>query len=224
VLAQLLAGCQHCLEASPKAARCLRVGLQVMRALWVLLLLEAALHGSLSLMLVSVGAMTATTMLLRLVAVLLQPALRSSLTHAVELQWQLSLLWSSVWNPLPQAHSWSLAFEDTSLEEQYKQVRLWLSAVVSQHSAGRLCTAGTNCCAGAGRFLLALSRPTMRAPCDSNSLQSCACCAGLSDQPLRGCLFTVLACLLLILALPACRSWPSPGSRPTLSSRARSRA
>lgn len=207
-LAHLLAGCQHCLEASPRLARCLRVALQALRVLWVLLLLEAVLHGSLRLMLVSVGAMTATTMLLRLLAVLLQPALRSSLTHAVELQWQLSLLWSSVWNPLPQAHSWLLAFDNANLEEQYKQVRFveccCVSALrrTSAHSQAKLLL---------GRFffgLLALSR----------SNPACSLRHQLCD-----CLLAVLLCLPPCLPR-ICRSWRIPGSRRMLSYLVQSRA
>lgn len=161
-LAHLLAGCQRCLEASPQLARCLRVALQALRVLWVLLLLEAVLHGCLRLMLVSVGAMTATTMLLRLLAVLLQPALRSSLTHAVELQWQLSLLWSSVWNPLPQAHSWLLAFDNANLEEQYKQVRCVECCCVP--ALGRTSAHG-RCKAAAGQVFFRFACTVQAQPC-----------------------------------------------------------
>lgn len=125
-LARALSRCQQALDASPELMCGLWVGLQVLRLLWIVLLLEAVLHGSLGLMLVSGASMTAVAMLLRLLVVLNQPALRSSLTNAVELQWQLGLLLRSAVEPLPQPHSWLLAFDNAVLEEQYKQVGTWM--------------------------------------------------------------------------------------------------
>jgi hypothetical protein len=121
-LARMLSGCQQALQSSPELLHGLRLGLQVLRFAWLLLLLQAVLHGSLGLMLVSGGAMTATTILLRLLYVLMQPALRSSLTNAAELQWQMRLLFNSVRDPLPEPHGWLLAFDSACLEQQYKQV------------------------------------------------------------------------------------------------------
>jgi hypothetical protein len=128
-LAHMLSGCQQALQSSPELLHSLRLGLQAMRVIWLLLLLLAVLHGSLGLMMASGGAMTATTILLRLLYVLMQPALRSSLTNAAELQWQLRLLLKSVRDPLPEPHGWLLAFDSACLEEQYKQVSASVTAL-----------------------------------------------------------------------------------------------
>jgi hypothetical protein len=123
-LARLLGMCQQGLNGSPESLVSLRLLLQGLRVVWVLLLLEAVLHGSLGLMLASVVCMTATTLLLRLLGVLVQPHLHRSLTDAAELQQQLQLLVGCICKPLPQPHSrLLLTFDDPCLERQYMQVR-----------------------------------------------------------------------------------------------------
>jgi hypothetical protein len=132
-LARLLSVCQQGLEGFPESLVGLRVVLQGLRVLWVLLLLESVLHGSLGLMLASVIGMTACTLLLRLLGVLVQPHLHRSLTDASELQRQLQLLVSCICRSLPLPHSrLLLTFDDPCLEEQYTQVR-------QEHTLRELC-------------------------------------------------------------------------------------
>lgn len=124
MIAHVLTLCRCRLEASPAWHLCLRVCLMGLRLLSVLLLLKAVLHGSVALMVLSVGALTANTLLLRLLGILVQPALCASLTNASELQRQLLLLLDCAVRPLPCPHSQLLlVFESKPLEDQYRQVR-----------------------------------------------------------------------------------------------------
>lgn len=122
-VARMLSAGQQWLVASPECWHTLRVVLDVVRCLWVVLLLEAVLHGSLGFMLASAVGLTATTMLRRLLVVLRHPVLCASLTNAAELQHQLRLLLPCMFSTLPQPHSkLLLAFDSQPLEDQYKRV------------------------------------------------------------------------------------------------------
>jgi len=125
MIARVLTLCQRQLEASPEWHLRLRVCLMALRLLTVLLLLKAVLHGSIGLMVLSMGGLTANTLLSRLLGILMQPALCASLTNASELQRQLLLLLlDCAVRPLPCPHSQLLlTFESKPLEDQYRQVR-----------------------------------------------------------------------------------------------------
>jgi hypothetical protein len=122
-LAGLMSACQQALQAHPQPWQHLQRALHWMRALWVFLLLQSAVHGSLGLMLFALAAGTVSLLLLRLLPVIAQPLVSSGLTDAVELRSQLGVLLRHVCTPLPLPHNpWLLTFENPCQEKHYQQV------------------------------------------------------------------------------------------------------